>query len=497
VAVRCSQLIKVDLLSKSDARVCLFTKSETGNDAVFKFHSQTETRENTHDPIFETKFLVEMHPDTALSWRVFDDADPETDEMRQMGGMANTLLEVLNDPGRQYQLRHAFDAKRDAKLLKSKANISMSAKLLTLVPVEALKHAEDAGLGLEELEMMLAARNLPTLPGRNRVDAIVKASRRGAGGKKWKEISMTEELKDSRSPDWKTGVKLSGDDSQEVRFEVYDADRGQCHARGLIGYAIVKMTDMLHGANLTLQLKSDDTELAEILKNKDAHLLVASKKGGKTGKSVHFNTVYNPAMFYDKITVAAVVRLGNVPSMRLFGTSELRVALHVKHPSHYSFEYAGETEKDFVFKEKLWAVNMDKDSLLRFTVVDKKDGTCRSDEEKLSQRNKVGSLELTVHELLTNPHRVWYLTHNLRGNRDAKLKRAKANIAFGVNVLELVEAELEEVQHTNTLIQHMALHLYYALVWCWHYPYLFRAYLHTDIVLSKEKPDYRHLTDTV
>jgi hypothetical protein len=50
---------------------------------------------------------------------------------------------------------------------------------------------------------------------------------------------------------------------------------------------------------------------------------------------------------------------------------------------HPSVRYVGETEKGHggaqhvVFKEKLRAVNMDKDSLLRFTVVDKKDGTCR------------------------------------------------------------------------------------------------------------------------
>jgi hypothetical protein len=43
-------------------------------------------QENDHDPVFETKFVVELHPDTALSWRVFDDSDPET---------VNTLLRKL------------------------------------------------------------------------------------------------------------------------------------------------------------------------------------------------------------------------------------------------------------------------------------------------------------------------------------------------------------------------------------------------------------------
>jgi hypothetical protein len=56
----------------------------------------------------------------------------------------------------------------------------MSARLLNLVPVEALKHEEDEALGQEEMELSLTARHLPMLPGRNRVDAIVKASRRGA-----------------------------------------------------------------------------------------------------------------------------------------------------------------------------------------------------------------------------------------------------------------------------------------------------------------------------
>ena len=85
VSVRCGDLIKMDYLTKSDARVCLFTSDDPTGKGTFKFHSQTETIDNDHNPIFETKFILETTPETLLSWRVFDDDDDETDETRQLG----------------------------------------------------------------------------------------------------------------------------------------------------------------------------------------------------------------------------------------------------------------------------------------------------------------------------------------------------------------------------------------------------------------------------
>ena len=83
------------------------------------------------------------------------------------------------------------------------------------------------------------------------------------------------------------------------------------------------------------------------------------------------------------------MRIGNVPSMRIFGRQEPRVVLHTRDPESRYFRYVGETEKgpsgqqNLVFKDKIRYLNFAKDSMLRFSIVDKKDGNCRHDDEVL------------------------------------------------------------------------------------------------------------------
>ena len=73
--MKCNNLPKMDLLSKSDPFVALYVKNEDTDE--FKFHDQTEVIMNNHDPDFSKEFVLD-HFDKMplqLAFKVYDSDD--------------------------------------------------------------------------------------------------------------------------------------------------------------------------------------------------------------------------------------------------------------------------------------------------------------------------------------------------------------------------------------------------------------------------------------
>mmetsp|Transcript_1213 Transcript_1213/g.2296 ORF Transcript_1213/g.2296 Transcript_1213/m.2296 type:complete len:282 (+) Transcript_1213:2-847(+) len=119
ISVIAENLIKLDMLSASDPRCCLFI-CQPGQ-LEFKFYGQTETIDNNHNPIWKEKFVLHELPETQLSFRVYDDDDKETVEADQMCSMVTTLGDLVDHPGQSWSLRNMHNSKRDKMLVKKKS----------------------------------------------------------------------------------------------------------------------------------------------------------------------------------------------------------------------------------------------------------------------------------------------------------------------------------------------------------------------------------------
>jgi len=122
VSVMAENLIKLDLLSASDPRCCLFVCKP--GEVEYTFFGQTETIDNNHNPIWMHKFELNFEPDTMLSFRIYDDDEKETVEKDQMCSMVTTISDLIDHPGQAWNLRNMHNAKRDKMVMKKKSTIT-------------------------------------------------------------------------------------------------------------------------------------------------------------------------------------------------------------------------------------------------------------------------------------------------------------------------------------------------------------------------------------
>jgi len=190
---------KLDLLSKSDPFLVLYTKDLARN--IWREIGRTETIQDNHFPVFEKRFKMQYIFEQEQNLRIEAyDEDANDRDLRKhdyVGSVEFILGEIVHHPGGSMRKVLMADRERKGKKVRNKK----SKKYTTItITVEEIEQCNDI------LYLTLGATRLPKMDWFGSADPFLEFFRLGQGDSsadKMVKVFSTEVLKNNRNPTWK------------------------------------------------------------------------------------------------------------------------------------------------------------------------------------------------------------------------------------------------------------------------------------------------------
>jgi len=222
VSIRCNDLEDMDVFSKSDPFCVLYTKNPKNTQWVCL--GKTETIDNTLDPQFEKKFVLQykFEERQMLRFDVYDSdsASPRLEDHDFIGRMECSLGEVISKQGKGLK-RNLIGSGRSANNTKQTITVN----------------AEELISNKEHLTLKLEGKNLDAKDwwGLGSSDPFLTISKSGEYDGQWTVVHRTEVLKRNRNPNWaKFTLSISSlcnaDHHRALKFSVDDWNMNGSHS---------------------------------------------------------------------------------------------------------------------------------------------------------------------------------------------------------------------------------------------------------------------------
>jgi len=132
MTLKCRNLIKMDLLSKSDPMVKVHCRNQVTHKWDYVGH--TEVLQNAHNPDFEKVFAFTSFRAQEIKFEVYDadegaDGQVETKSDDLMGHVTCYVQNLLDEPDKQHLLFHPSKSKRTKSLKKAGSIVLVSCEI--------------------------------------------------------------------------------------------------------------------------------------------------------------------------------------------------------------------------------------------------------------------------------------------------------------------------------------------------------------------------------
>jgi len=272
LSIRCSNLADMDVFSKSDPFCVLYVKDSKSEQWLC--FDKTETIDNTLDPHFQKKFVLQykFEERQLLRFDVYDSdgASPNLDDHDFIGSMECSLGEIVAHQGKGLN-RHLIGAGKSAR------NKEQS---ITVTSEELISNKEF-------LNLLISAKTLDAKDwwGWGSSDPFLTISKAGEYGQ-WTVVHRTEVLKRNLNPDWQPFTLsitslCNADHQRTLKFSVDDWNLNGSHSH--IGEFTTNVAELVEGG---LKTSRGSAQIFALTNQKKK-----SKKGSKYKNSgfLHVN----------------------------------------------------------------------------------------------------------------------------------------------------------------------------------------------------------------
>eukprot|EP00095_Tigriopus_kingsejongensis_P003219 snap_masked-scaffold699_size109694-processed-gene-0.13 protein:Tk03219 transcript:snap_masked-scaffold699_size109694-processed-gene-0.13-mRNA-1 annotation:"PREDICTED: copine-8" len=236
LGVSCQDLINQDFSSKSDPICVMFTQNGDKWDEL----GRTEVLQNTLNPVWQTKFVIDYHFERKqmVKFEVYD-ADSKSSQLKRQdfaGGLEVSLGSVASALGKQFNGILVKGSKS-----KARGKIQILAEILSPVT--------------DTVDIQIRAAKLANKDTFSKSDPFLEISKLMGEGH-YSVVHRTEMMKNNLNPTWamfKIAIRdlCNADYDKPIKLTVYDYDKSDKHE--IIGSSMVTLNQLKQAKNENLQ----------------------------------------------------------------------------------------------------------------------------------------------------------------------------------------------------------------------------------------------------
>jgi len=202
----CKGLRNMDVLSKSDPQIRLYTK----DNGKWRLYGNTETRKNNLNPIFRVTFTFEFVFEVPqhLRFEVVDVDGPDASEI--IGGAETTLSAIMGARNQSLTLDLTHRAAKNCGKLTIKGEQYVETRNIVIMQWAGVRLMNTDGL-------------------REKSDPSLRFFKKRAAGGDWLQVHQTEVIMNELNPVWKPielgDSKLCLNHNEKIRIECWDYEK--------------------------------------------------------------------------------------------------------------------------------------------------------------------------------------------------------------------------------------------------------------------------------